>query len=330
MASYPASIPALNNPTSSDNLNTAGVLHADQHANANDEIEAIAGELGTDPAGATYTTVGARLDRMPGLHGGDGSDGTVTISAGTDLTRDMFYETLTVNAQLDTKSFRIFVRGKLTIGAAGSIVANGAAGSGTTGGATSAAGTTGTGSAGGAGGAGGAGTAGAAGNTANGAGGQGGAGGASSGGGTGGGPAGGTAPAIAPANGHPRDGDSTSQAGVKWAAGSGGGGGTAAASSNGGGGGAGGYCVYAVCRELDNAGTISANGGAGAAATGTGAGGGGGGGGGGGLVTLIYSKLTALGTVQANGGAGGAPQGAGATGAAGAAGLVLQLHVGTA
>jgi len=326
---YPAGLDSYQRPSATDSMDAAGVQGDVVVDNAYDAIEAIEAELGLQPSG-TYTTVLARLDRTPGLHFGDGSDGAVTISSDTNLARDMFYETLTVDAKLDCKSFRIFVRGKLTVGAAGSIVANGAAGSGTTGGAVSSGGTTGTGTAGGAGGAGGAGTAGTAGNTTNGAGGQGGAGGASSGGGTGGGPAGGTAPGIAAVNGHPRDGAVTSLVGLKWSGGSGGGGGTAAASSSGGGGGAGGYCVYVVCRELDNAGVISADGGGGAAATGAGTGAGGGGGGGGGLVTLVFSRLTALGTVRANGGAGGALQGAGAAGAAGAAGLVLQLHVGTA
>lgn len=47
---------------------------------------------------------------------GDGSDGDVTISTNTDLARDMFYNTLTVNEgiTLSTKGYRIFVKGTLT------------------------------------------------------------------------------------------------------------------------------------------------------------------------------------------------------------------------
>lgn len=47
---------------------------------------------------------------------GDGSDGDVTISSNTTLTRDMFYNDLTVNATftLNTGSYRIFVKGTLT------------------------------------------------------------------------------------------------------------------------------------------------------------------------------------------------------------------------
>ena len=47
---------------------------------------------------------------------GDGEDGDVTIASDTDLVRDMFYNTLTVNNTftLSTKGFRIFVKGTLT------------------------------------------------------------------------------------------------------------------------------------------------------------------------------------------------------------------------
>ena len=46
---------------------------------------------------------------------GDGSDGNVVISTDTSLTRDMFYNNLTINAgiSLHTAGFRVFVREKL-------------------------------------------------------------------------------------------------------------------------------------------------------------------------------------------------------------------------
>ena len=50
---------------------------------------------------------------------GDGSDGDVTISSPTTLTRDMFYNNLTVNSVLTTVGFRIFIKG--TISGNGSI-----------------------------------------------------------------------------------------------------------------------------------------------------------------------------------------------------------------
>lgn len=59
---------------------------------------------------------------------GDGSDGDVTISADTTLTRDMFYNSLTVNSTkvVTTGGYRIFVKGTLTVN--GSIMYNGGTG----------------------------------------------------------------------------------------------------------------------------------------------------------------------------------------------------------
>lgn len=45
---------------------------------------------------------------------GDGADGDVTISSPTTLTRDMYYNNLTVNSTLTTDGYRIFVKGTLT------------------------------------------------------------------------------------------------------------------------------------------------------------------------------------------------------------------------
>ena len=61
---------------------------------------------------------------------GDGSDGDVTLTSGTTtLTRDMYYNNLTISgtAVLNTSNFRIFVKGILDISAApsGSIANNG-------------------------------------------------------------------------------------------------------------------------------------------------------------------------------------------------------------
>tara|TARA_R110000868_G_scaffold123583_1_gene327157 strand:- start:1402 stop:3099 length:1698 start_codon:yes stop_codon:yes gene_type:complete len=57
---------------------------------------------------------------------GDGSDGDVTISSPTSLTRDMYYNNLTVNSTLDPKGFRIFVKNVLD--GTGTINSNGGAG----------------------------------------------------------------------------------------------------------------------------------------------------------------------------------------------------------
>jgi hypothetical protein len=74
---------------------------------------------------------------------GDGSDGNVTISSGTNtLTRDMYYNNLTINGtgSLNVAGYRVFVAGilDLTAAPAGAIESNGANGSnasGSTGGA---------------------------------------------------------------------------------------------------------------------------------------------------------------------------------------------------
>lgn len=57
---YPNSLDNFVNPTSSDYLNSATVPHADQHANANDAIEAIQTVLGILPSGV-YATVKDRI-----------------------------------------------------------------------------------------------------------------------------------------------------------------------------------------------------------------------------------------------------------------------------
>lgn len=62
------------------------------------------------------------------LNAGDGSDGNVIIASNstTTLSRDMYYNNLTVNGAIVTGNWRIFVNG--TISGAGSIVQNGNAG----------------------------------------------------------------------------------------------------------------------------------------------------------------------------------------------------------
>ena len=60
---YPSNLDNFTNPTSSDTLDSVTVPHATQHANANDAIEAIEAELGTNPKGSS-ATVKARLDSL--------------------------------------------------------------------------------------------------------------------------------------------------------------------------------------------------------------------------------------------------------------------------
>jgi len=60
-SAYPGSLDAFGNPGPTTQRNASGLEHSAQHTNVNDAVEAIEGELGTDPAGA-YATVKARLD----------------------------------------------------------------------------------------------------------------------------------------------------------------------------------------------------------------------------------------------------------------------------
>lgn len=108
--------------------------------------------------------------------------------------------------------------------------------------------------------------------------------------------------------------------------GGGGGGGTSGGSSSASGsGGVGGGMLLILCKTLNNAGIISADGTTPATAAGTA---GGGGGGGGGLVVVGYETLTALGTIRANGAAGGQAGGAGTgDGGAGGAGLATSFKI---
>jgi len=86
---YPNSLDNFTNPTSSSPINSPS--HSEQHANANDAIEAIEGELGTNPKGAK-ATVKARLDDVDTAIATKAPiasptfTGTVTIPAGSAIT----------------------------------------------------------------------------------------------------------------------------------------------------------------------------------------------------------------------------------------------------
>jgi hypothetical protein len=266
---------------------------------------------------------------------GDGSDGDVTISADTSLSRDMYYNNLTVNASrsLNTNGFRILVAGTLTNN--GTIHRGGNRGNdGSTGGAALANGTlagapkggdraTSSGSV-----AGGAGT----GTATSGWGGNGGAGGQSSGGGAGGNAGTNSYTLTSQPRTLPMAVNGAAQVLGTWTAvagGSGGGaGGTTGILGSGGGGGSGGGVVVIAARKIVNgSGVVHADGGAGGNGASNVGAGGGGGGGGGGVVILVYNQLTGPGTIRAAGGAKGlagtvAPA---ADGNDGSPGKVIQL-----
>lgn len=75
---YPGAIDTYTNPLSSEPMNAPS--HAGQHANANDAVEAIETELGTDPSGSA-ATVAARLDGIEdGTRLGAGSVGAAQLA----------------------------------------------------------------------------------------------------------------------------------------------------------------------------------------------------------------------------------------------------------
>lgn len=289
---------------------------------------------------------------------GDGRDGNVTLGAGTtSLTRDMYYDTLTVpnGAILDPNGWIVFCKTSCTVNAGGIIERDG--GNGGVGGNANAAVAPSSGAAGlglrddgfNALGGSGAGTAGKA-NAAKGAGS-----GATSSptgmwgeGGDGGGGGNSESNQFGAGNATGGAGTATTDffrrrldpifninflqlieggTGGRGGASGGGDGGSWGASGGGGGGGGGVIAIYA--KDITNNGTIRANGGTGGAggnSDGAGGAGGGGGGAGGGAIYLYYDTITA-GTIQVNGGTGGA---AGTSGGAGFVGPATAGGNGTA
>jgi hypothetical protein len=305
------------------------------------------------PIWSTVSPLGAALTFF-----GDGSDGNVTIAGSVTLSRDMFYNNLTISstAALNTNGYRIFVAGilNLTSAPAGSIFANGNVGVQGTGspgaGGTAASGNSVGGSQ--------AGSSGGAQNNSgpaspgvnipaltNQTGGAGGIGGASGAGTTGAGGAAGTVGTstrfyIRRWETNPLLG-ATLLVGGQGGSGSGGSGyGSGGNGTGGSGGGSGGGIVWISANTINRSSAtvpsaIQANGGAGAAGYnggGTAGGTGGGGGGGGGWIYLAYSALTgSTGTniLSANGGSGGtgasSADGTGGGGGSSGAGGVIEL-----
>lgn len=256
-----------------------------------------------------------------GQYFSDGSDGNVTVTGTTTLTRDMFYNNLTVSGgvTLNTANYRIFVRGTCTIASGAVVQNNGGTSVSGLGGVPVAWGTLIGGVSGGAGGS-------AAGvSVSSSVGGNGGAG--------GGGGAAGAAGSIPNTEGNYHSfftwtsgilmgaGGSTTRADRGMAGGAGGGGG---GGGSGGGGGAGGGHILICTDTMLNNGTIKALGGNGGDALGVGNGGGGGGGGG--FVMTTTRTSSGTGTITVSGGTGGAGN-AISGGANGAAGNVAFIAV---
>lgn len=83
-------------------------------------------------AGGTWASLVLTIDQFGNYYSKwDGSDGNVTISVNTTLTRDMFYNNLTVNTgrTLDPDGYAIYVAETLTLTGTAKIARNGNAGS---------------------------------------------------------------------------------------------------------------------------------------------------------------------------------------------------------
>ena len=260
---------------------------------------------------------------------GTGSDGTVTISGDTTLSRDMEYNNLTINtgAVLQTGGYAVHVRRLLTNH--GTIRHNGVAGgTGASGGTALATRHYGGSTAGGAGRSGaGPGNPGGAANPSKG--GTGGAGGQADASRPGGAAGVVTAPTVSQGtfNVPPNTITLTDKLGNEVLGGSGGGGGAQTTSGASGNGGSGGGVIMIAATSILNSGTIEANGGAGGNAAGSGDELGGGGGGGGGWIVLVYNIIQDYGTLQALGGALGLQDEGGVNGVAGSNGTVLQVQL---
>jgi hypothetical protein len=110
------------------------------------QTEVIAGTT-TGSTGARLFVNPSKISSLVSAYYGDGSDGDVVISSNTTLTRDMYYDDLTINSTftLSTGGYRVFVKGTLTNN--GTIANNGVVGANGTNATSSAIGTGGAGGA---------------------------------------------------------------------------------------------------------------------------------------------------------------------------------------
>lgn len=87
---FPTTIDSFTNPTNSSNMNDVGVVHADQHANTNDAIEAIEAYVGvtgsTDVNSLTYKLT-QKQDKVsftnpPATSTSTGTSGQIIVNGG--------------------------------------------------------------------------------------------------------------------------------------------------------------------------------------------------------------------------------------------------------
>lgn len=122
-------------PISTAKLTIEGTLKIKEQASANADSAGYAQLwVNTATPNELWFTDDAGTDFQLGVGGtkpiedtGDGSDGAVTISSNTTLTRDMYYSSLTVdtNSTLKANGFRIYCTGTVTVDSGSSIINNG-------------------------------------------------------------------------------------------------------------------------------------------------------------------------------------------------------------
>lgn len=317
-------------------------VDADWFNGVQEEIAGAIEDSGRTLDGADLAQLAAYLQSINCSAFGDGSDADPNLSSGTTtLSRDMYYENLTLSgtAVLQPSGYRIFVRNRLTMTGSARIEADGGAGSGSTAGAAAYASASLVGGAAGADGGAAAANGSAASTVQDGLGGPGGNGGDGDGGTNSGGAAadlntptssdGAAAVRHSPCHLGYVLGSSGLTPIAGGSGGGGGGGGASGTGEAGGGGGAPGGVLSICARILTmTAGTtIRANGGSGGAGGGIANGSGGGGGGGGGLGLIATRYRDIAGTVQAIGGSGGPGGTGGSSGTDGTDGTVVYFDL---
>jgi hypothetical protein len=268
----------------------------------------------------SYTPTAVTINKKSRALFGDGSDGNVTISVDTTLTRDMYYNNLTVDSgkNLDTACFRVFIKGTLSL--SGTIRNNGASTTTQSAGTNIASQVLSAGNNGAVGGLNSGTTIGVLNGNIAGSGGNGGSGSAG---------VGGTGGTISPPSGIigakgilfslPLIFFGRTAQGVLLTAGNSGGSGGGNGTTRGGGSGAGGNGIILVAKTITGSGTIQSLGGNGANGPNTNTGGGGGAGGGY-IILLLEDVLPGTITLDVSPGTGGAGNGTGTAGTSGSAG----------
>ena len=106
------------------------ILGPDSTNHLSEEVARILTSHGIELDFANKGQIADLLGNTGGVYG-DGSDGDVTIAVATSLTRDVFYDNLTINPgiRLNMGGRKIFVRNTLTFGDGSIISANGSDGS---------------------------------------------------------------------------------------------------------------------------------------------------------------------------------------------------------